>query len=79
MVLYLYRLIIIISFQLMFHVIANLLIQFNVGVNPIMYATTIPEFKDKLGKLFNKGEETTTVQGTARKSTTADEVTNRYN
>ena len=44
-----------------------------------MYATTIPEFKDKLGKLFNKGEETTTVQVTARKSTTTDEVTNRYN
>ena len=63
----------------MFTVIANLLIQFNVGVNPIMYATTIPEFKDKLGKFFKIGDEATNEQSTARKSTTADELTNRYN
>ena len=41
----------------MFTVIANLLIMFNAGINPIMYATTVPEFKETVGKLFKKRSE----------------------
>ena len=44
-------------FQLLFTVIANLLIIFNAGVNPIMYATTVPEFKETIEKLFMKRSE----------------------
>ena len=51
----------------MFTVLARLLVQLNSGVNPIVYATTIPEFKKTAHKLLNKykknqsfGEETGT-------------------
>lgn len=51
----------------MFTVLARLLVQLNSAVNPVVYATTIPEFKKTIHKLLNKhkknqsfGEETGT-------------------
>ena len=40
--------------------IAHLLIQFNSSVNPIVYATTVPEFKNTIRKLlYKKGTKET--------------------
>ena len=54
----------------MFTVIARLLVQLNSSVNPIVYATTIPEFKTTIHKLFAnhwrnpKNEEETSTKST---------------
>ena len=40
--------------QLIFTVISRLLVQFNSSVNPIVYATTIPDFKKTMNKIFVK-------------------------
>ena len=42
-------------FQLMFTVIARLLLQFNSSVNPIVYATTVPEFRTIIQRLLPCG------------------------
>ena len=42
-------------FQLMFTVVARLLLQFNSSVNPIVYATTVPEFRTTINQLLRCG------------------------
>ena len=42
----------------MFTAIARLLVQCNSSVNPIVYASTVPEFKHTLRKMFFKTENT---------------------
>ena len=42
-------------FQLMFTVVARLLLQFNSSVNPIVYATTVPEFSATIHQLLQCG------------------------
>ena len=37
----------------MYTVVSRLLVQFNSSVNPIVYATTIPEFKKTIKDLFS--------------------------
>ena len=45
-------------FQVMFTAIARLLVQCNAGVNPMVYASTVPEFKRTLRKMFFKTKNT---------------------
>ena len=55
-------------FQLIFTVITRLLVQFNSSINPIVYATTVPEFKKTICKLRGKDEETDSYLTQTQKS-----------
>ena len=43
---------------MLFTFTARLLVQFNSSINPIVYATTVPEFRKTIRKLRGKAEET---------------------